>query len=62
MRGFDDRSQVPGRIELAPDRRGGPRAAKLAAIRISVADGTYETTERLEAAVDRLLAEIGRDV
>jgi negative regulator of flagellin synthesis FlgM len=35
------------------------RAARLARIRAEIANGTYETTEKLERAVERLLREIG---
>ena len=42
----------PGRDEPPP-----LRARRLAAIRAAIASGTYETTERLDLAVSRLLAE-----
>ena len=35
------------------------RAERLARIRAEIANGTYETTEKLERAVERLLREIG---
>jgi anti-sigma28 factor (negative regulator of flagellin synthesis) len=35
------------------------RAKRLAAIRESIENGTYETTERLEAALSRFLVEVG---
>ena len=38
---------------------GSPRAVKLAAIRAQIESGTYETPERLEAALDRFLAGVG---
>jgi anti-sigma28 factor (negative regulator of flagellin synthesis) len=36
--------------------------ARLAAIRAAIEDGSYETPGKLEAAVDRLLTELGRRV
>lgn len=35
------------------------RAKRLAAIRESIENGAYETTERLEAALSRFLVEVG---
>lgn len=35
------------------------RAERLAGIRAMIDDGSYETTERLEAAVSRLLSAVG---
>ena len=40
------------------DAAAGEREAHLAEIRRQIADGTYETPERLEAAVDALLDEL----
>lgn len=37
----------------------GVRTDLVARIRSQIADGTYETTEKLDTAVDRLLDEIG---
>jgi len=34
------------------------RAEEIAAIRQQIAEGTYETPEKLDAAVDRLLADV----
>lgn len=39
--------------EIAPSE--GIRTEKVAAIRQAIADGTYETPEKLSAALDRLL-------
>lgn len=38
---------------------GDIRADKVASIRTQIANGTYETAGKLDAAVDRLLDEIG---
>ena len=35
------------------------RARRLAEIRAAIENGSYETTERLEAALSRFLAEVG---
>ena len=34
------------------------RAAKIAAIRRAIAEGTYETADKLDAAVDALVADL----
>ncbi len=57
MHASDDRSPASRRNEPG----GDARAARLAAIRAAIARGDYETTERLEPAVERLFAAIGRD-
>jgi len=38
------------------------RARRLADIRARIEDGTYETTERLDAALSRLLAAVGDEL
>lgn len=38
---------------------GSIRADKVASLRQQIADGSYDTPERLDAAVDRLLDQIG---
>ncbi|MEM8865659.1 MAG: flagellar biosynthesis anti-sigma factor FlgM [Planctomycetota bacterium] len=38
---------------------GQVRADRVAEIRAQIADGTYETADKLDAALDRLLDEIG---
>ena len=40
------------------DEISSVRAARLAKIRQEIADGTYETPERLSATVDALLADL----
>lgn len=37
------------------------RAKKIVAVRNAIADGSYETAEKLEVATDRLLADISPD-
>jgi negative regulator of flagellin synthesis FlgM len=55
------------RVEISPAAEAAIRAAEAGEIRhdlvdrirAQIADGTYETPEKLNAAVDRLLDEIG---
>lgn len=55
------------RVEISPAAEAAVRAAEggeirhdvVARIRAQIADGTYETPDKLNAAVDRLLDEIG---
>jgi negative regulator of flagellin synthesis FlgM len=55
------------RVEISPAAEAAIRAAEggqirhdlVNRIRAQIADGTYETPEKLDAAVDRLLDEIG---
>ncbi len=44
-------SSVSGKLEIEADFR----AQRLAQIRQQIEDGTYETAEKLDAAVDRML-------
>lgn len=46
--------QIAGRLAEIPDIR----ADRVAEIRAALADGTYETADKLDVALDRLLDEI----
>ena len=48
-------ADLAGRLSDIPDIRQD----RVAAIEAAIADGTYETAEKLNGAVDRLLDEIG---
>lgn len=46
---------------LATLKAGGDiRADKVAAIKAQIASGTYETSAKLDAAIDRLIDDLGR--
>ncbi|HEX6986318.1 MAG TPA: hypothetical protein VF170_13130 [Planctomycetaceae bacterium] len=52
-------SRPPELSPVRPADEADPlRARRLAEIRAMIADGTYETTERLEAAVGRFLSAV----
>ena len=48
-------AQQLGQARSASEVSGGIRAEKVAAIRQAIADGSYETPEKLSAALDSLL-------
>lgn len=48
-------AQMAGKVSDIPDIRQD----RVAAIKAAIADGTYETQDKLDTAVDRLLDEIG---
>lgn len=52
---LSEAGQIASRLSEMPEIR----ADRVAEIRAAIADGTYETEEKLAAAVDRLLDEIG---
>jgi negative regulator of flagellin synthesis FlgM len=52
---LSEAGQIAAQLADIPD----VRTDRVAAIRQALADGTYETEERLNAAVDALLDEIG---
>lgn len=52
---LSDKAQLASRMADIPDIR----ADRVASIRASIADGTYETSGRMSMALDRLLDEIG---
>jgi negative regulator of flagellin synthesis FlgM len=56
-----DQLDISPQADLVSRTREVPaiREAKVAAIKADIAAGTYETPEKLEAALDRLLDEIG---
>ncbi len=51
---ISEAGQIAGRLAEIPDIR----ADRVADIRAALADGTYETLDKLDVAVDRLLDEI----
>jgi len=51
------------RLEISPEAQalqssGGIRGAKVAEVREQIASGRYETAEKIDAAVERMLDEI----
>ncbi len=52
---LSEAGQIASRLSEMPDIR----ADRVAEIRAAIAEGTYETDEKLTAALDRLLDEIG---
>jgi negative regulator of flagellin synthesis FlgM len=48
-------AQLAGQVSEIPDIR----ADRVATLRAAIADGSYETADKLSGAVDRLLDEIG---
>ena len=52
---LSEAGQLASRLAEIPDIR----ADKVAAARAAIADGTYETPEKLDVALSRLLDEIG---
>jgi len=56
-----DELDISAAAQLAEQAQAVPeiRQDRVAAIRAQIAEGTYETPERLEIAVERLLDEIG---
>lgn len=56
-----DRVEISTAAQLVDRVRDLPeiRADRVAQIRAAIADGTYETDEKIDAAVERLLDEIG---
>lgn len=53
-----DRLDISAEASRAADA-GEVRTDKVAALRAQIANGAYETPEKLDAALDRLLDEIG---
>ena len=53
------REGIGGTDSAAPD--GGIRVALVARVRQEIADGTYDTPEKLEAALDRLIGRLDMD-
>lgn len=56
-----DRVEISTAAQLIDQVRDLPeiRADRVAALRAAIADGTYETADRLDAAIENLLDEIG---
>ena len=52
---ISDAARLVDQVSQAPD----VRQERVAAIRDEIARGTYETTEKLDLAIERLLDEIG---
>ena len=52
---ISDAARVAARLNEVPDIRQD----RVAEVRAAIADGTYETDEKLDLAIDRLLDEIG---
>jgi hypothetical protein len=62
MQSSDPNSPLPSgsaRPNSSAGEASAFRAKRLAAIREEIESGTYETTERLEAALSRFLVEVG---
>jgi negative regulator of flagellin synthesis FlgM len=58
---IQDELQISAAARAAESLQGVPdvRQARIAAIRAEIAAGTYETADKLDVAVSRLLDEIG---
>jgi negative regulator of flagellin synthesis FlgM len=56
-----DKLELSDAAQIAANKveTSGMRAERIAQIRQQIADGTYETPEKLDAALDRLLDELG---
>ncbi len=52
---FSEAAQFAEQIRELPDMRED----RVEAVRLKIAEGTYETSDRLNAAIERLLDEIG---
>lgn len=52
-------SEAISRLDPSARAQTDSRASRIAEIRAQLAEGSYETTEKLEMAVDRMLERIG---
>ena len=52
---ISEAARLAEQVQQLPEMRGD----RVEAVRLQIAEGTYETNDKLNAAVDRLLDEIG---